>query len=150
MSTIWVECWKCDVCEFRWIKEELWPDRCKRKSCRSRQWNKLSAKSVGVVETKMVSVSPVVVSDPVHDVHVEPVADVSALSFADKKAVALAAIANAGKHQAAAKEPVPPAYSLEPCPYTEPDLESGNVYACSLHLGHKCKHARGAIVGDIW
>lgn len=41
MSTIWVECWKCDVCGHRWIKTEKWPATCAKKACRSRKWNGL-------------------------------------------------------------------------------------------------------------
>ena len=40
MSTAWVECWKCDECGFRWIKTEVWPERCASSKCRKRSWNK--------------------------------------------------------------------------------------------------------------
>ncbi len=40
MSTVYVECWKCDDCGFRWIKTEIWPERCASSKCRKRSWNK--------------------------------------------------------------------------------------------------------------
>lgn len=39
MSTAYVECWKCDECGFRWIKTEVWPERCPSRVCRKRSWN---------------------------------------------------------------------------------------------------------------
>ena len=39
MSTVWVECWKCDECGYRWIKGEVWPERCPSRKCRKRQWD---------------------------------------------------------------------------------------------------------------
>ena len=152
MSIVWVECWKCDECGFRWIRGEIWPDRCASSKCRKRSWNKLAKQSVGAVDPLQVGHGGTLAVEPVAlpDVEDEPVADVSALSLADKKAVALAAIASAGKPKPLTPGPSQPAYSREPCPYTEPDLESGDVFGCSLTLGHKGRHARGAKVGDIW
>lgn len=43
MATVWVECWKCEACEHRWIKTELWPAQCSK--CRSRKWNNLAGGS---------------------------------------------------------------------------------------------------------
>lgn len=37
MATVFVECWKCEQCNHRWIKGELWPTQCAK--CRSRRWN---------------------------------------------------------------------------------------------------------------
>jgi len=39
MSTAWVECWKCDDCGFRWIKGEIYPERCASSKCRKRSFN---------------------------------------------------------------------------------------------------------------
>lgn len=85
MSTIWVECWKCDECGFRWIKDEVWPDRCKSSACRSRKWNsaaKLAGEpaAVSAVASEAVTIEPVVADEM----------SVSRPSLADLRAVVAA------------------------------------------------------------
>lgn len=46
MSKLWVECWKCDECGFRWIKSDILPERCASSKCRKRSWNKSDAPTV--------------------------------------------------------------------------------------------------------
>lgn len=146
MGTVWVECWKCDVCGHRWIKGELWPEQCGSSKCRSRRWN-ASAKSASAVEQAQASAvereaeRPAVASEPL------PVADVSALPVVDRLAVARAAVAAVGSPVGVV---LPPVAVGEPCPYTEPDYETGFVYACGMDLEHKGKHTRGVKVGDIF
>lgn len=36
------------------------------------------------------------------------------------------------------------------CTYREPDRDTGNVYACGLHQGHKGAHRMGEKVGEVW
>lgn len=76
-----------------------------------------------------------------------PVLDVSALPVADRLAVARAALASVGTPVGVV---LPPVAIQEPCPYTEPDYETGDVWACGLSLDHKARHTRGRKVGDIW
>lgn len=60
MGSAFIDCWKCDVCGFRWIKGEIWPTHCASKKCRSRKWNSLSVGvNDAVVDTKSESLTPV-------------------------------------------------------------------------------------------
>lgn len=55
MSTAWVECWKCDECGFRWIKTEVWPERCPSRKCRKRSWNKDGERAATGPEGKVLA-----------------------------------------------------------------------------------------------
>lgn len=142
MGTAWVECWKCFDCKHRWIKGELYPSQCPKRSCRSRKWDVDAGSS-----PEAAPVEPVVVAAMPAAVEPEPVADLSTFPVADRLAVARAAMAKVSEPKG---EILPPAVVLGPCPYTEADYETGNVHACPLRLGHKGKHVRGPKVGDIW
>jgi len=88
--------------------------------------------------------------------------DICALPVADRKAAVLASLGHLGVATVAQAEANPNALQAsmssaalapverEPCPYREPDMESGDVYGCALALGHRGKHVRGPKVGDIW
>lgn len=125
MATVWVECWKCDVCGHRWIKGEVWPDQCRNTKCRSRKWNAASVAAV----SKDYSSEPVVsVEQP------EPVGEVlppdRKPSLADLRALVASKMA----------EPVAPVVaqaSVALCGYEEEDRATGEWGRCRRLLGHK-------------
>jgi len=138
------------------------PDKCGK--CRRRGWHKtltgaeLVRQSGAGLDERMAEIARRVFHEEWASVPAEsddepvaipslPVADVSALPVADRLAVARAALASVG---APVGVVLPPMAVSEPCPYTEPDYETGDVWACGLNLGHKVKHTRGRKVGDIW
>ena len=123
MATVWVECWKCDVCGFRWIKSEVWPAQCASSRCRSRRWNG------GQVQP--VKPEPVAVQD------IEPVGEVLPPVKVDM--AALRAIAAGNIAPVAVVDQVDSA----PCPHVEWLEQEGESYACRLSAGHKGKCARG-------
>jgi hypothetical protein len=93
-----------------------------------------------------------------------PPSPLASLPVEDRRAAVLASVAGLGVTTAGrmddcpeelrASVPVPlvadPAEPSAPCPYTEPDYETGFVHACPLRLHHKGKHVRGPKVGDIY
>jgi hypothetical protein len=51
MSVIWRAVCHCDMCGHEWIREgETMPDRCPKRTCRSRQWNKESSPPLPAAE----------------------------------------------------------------------------------------------------
>lgn len=63
---------------------------------------------------------------------------------------ALRAIAAGVGVRALPLQPVAAVVDRQPCPVTEPDYDTGFVWGCRLHVGHKGKCQRGAQVGDIY
>lgn len=114
-----MECWKCDVCGFKWIKGEVWPEQCSRKACRSRKWNK------GAVQ-----------DEAAEPVAVEAAAE-SKPSLSDLRAV----VAALERKPVDAVQPV--AAVVQPCPFTTWSEVDGENYACGL-AAHDWKVKHGA------
>ncbi len=137
MATVWVECWKCDVCGHRWIKGEVWPDTCASSKCRSRRWNS-AAKSAPVVDPVRG------VSQPVERIDLGPVVETSQPSTVAASKPGLsdlrAMVAQLESKPVAALQPVPVA--LGPCPYMEYVGDIGETMACGK-LEHSWKIPHG-------
>lgn len=131
MSTIWVECWKCDECGHRWIKTELWPERCASSKCRKRSWNK------NQVAAALVRQEPKEAPRP----QAAPPPPAAAAQMNDAMARFMAKLPAAPIVEAEAQE------ERSMCSYREYDPETGETYACGLreHPG-KVRHTRGAAV----
>ena len=57
MSSVFVDCWKCDECGHRWIKTGAIPTHCASSKCRKRSWNK-KERSNGVEDENQISARP--------------------------------------------------------------------------------------------
>lgn len=132
MATAFVECWKCDVCGFRWIKTETWPERCPSRKCRTRQWNQSAGASGAVVATKL----PSPVRTPIATTAVEPV------KLATKMNDAMANFLKAARPVIPEVSVAEEAVALEVCRHTE-WAEDGEQYRCRLVAGHKGKCVPG-------
>lgn len=131
MSTAWVECWKCDVCGFRWIKGEIWPERCASSKCRKRNWN-----------TK----EGVLIKPPDADqTHIGgPHSSISAVELASWGKLAATPVVNGNAAMQAfmpklpANTPIEPEQPLlRPCPKIGWDHPDGDPRKCRLTAGHK-------------
>lgn len=135
MSTAWVECWKCDVCGFRWIKGETWPERCASSKCRKRNWN-----------TKQgISIKPPD-ADQTHNGG--PYSSISATELASwgKAPVVKGNDAmQAFLAKLPAITPIEPEQPplMRPCPKVGYNDIDGESYRCRLSAGHKGNCAPG-------
>ena len=142
MGSAFVDCWKCDVCGWRWIKGEIWPSHCPSKKCRSRKWNSLSAgASDAVVATRLEVPAPI----PTQTIAPEVVSPPMKMNDAMANFLKAARLST----PAASPMPVPESSSFledtQPaslCPHEEwaPD---GEQYRCRLVAGHKGKCVPG-------
>lgn len=120
MSTAWVECWKCDECGFRWIKTEVWPERCASSKCRKRSWNK-DAIPTGLLAGQMKTFTITAVP--------------AKLDMAELRAIAAGKPIVLPPHVVDEFE----RFSAIPlCPHKE-WAEDGEQYRCRLIAGHKGK-----------
>ena len=148
MSTAWVECWKCDECGFRWIKTEIYPERCASSKCRKRSWDK-NANTVLPVQpnavagfvpgsNRLLQLNAVIgaVPPPSPKIDIESLLDICEGKLPEKSKSPIFST----------PENKQPMFSsgFQLCPYTEYVQESGETYTCGLMEGHKGKHARGA------
>ena len=134
MGTAWVECWKCDECGFRWIKTEVFPERCPSRKCRSRKWNVSDQPTVmrHYVRSQPVQAEP----QPIKDDPIPPKTSMNAL-----RAIC------AGKF---------PPDSVEPTVSAEIPIcrfqwwEDGTAYECLMDKGHKSmKHGQRGMVRRV-
>lgn len=131
MSTAWVECWKCDECHFRWIKTEVWPERCPSRGCRKRSWNKLGA----AVPASNGELAPQPSSGAA--IAAQPDAALAKISSIQpvKMNPAMAKFMDQVRTEVPIEELMQP---LNPCPHKE-WAEDGEQYRCRLQAGHKGK-----------
>jgi hypothetical protein len=153
MSTAWVECWKCDECGFRWIKTEVWPERCASSKCRKRSWNKNAgvAQTVRALDPTEEGKTSPAVREVTSSIPVPaPKPDMAALraicagDFISDRAGHYIAPGIFEVTEASAKDMADwqRIAELVGCPHHE-WAEDGEQYRCRLQAGHKGKCAAG-------
>lgn len=165
--------WVCDYaeCGYSWLAtSEVAPEKCP--GCKKRRWNqnrstveliRSATGSSGLSVEDVEEIARRIVREELEGSKVQPPPQLCVSdSVEGRKAAVLASLGRLGVATLAQAEADPelllpiepaaslPAISVTPCTYTEPDLETGNIYGCSLTLGHKGPHKRGEKISEIW
>ena len=142
MSTAFVECWKCDLCGFRWIKTEIWPERCASSKCRSRRWNGSQVQPVKAKPAILPTASlPARTDNPIQFFKINPPVDATKPNMEALRNIC------AGNVKTVAPEPD---VSVERPMCCIEWWEDGEHYVCLMDKGHKSvKHGLHGMVRTL-